>query len=75
MFPLDLDKFSFVIKVNLIGTFNVLSPCCSRYGHSKSPLDEDGSRGVYRKHGPLARPSMARSARHRTLHPKAVSLE
>ena len=43
--PLDLDKFSFVIKVNLIGTFNMLSRAAAAMARSE-PLDADGSRGV-----------------------------
>ena len=43
--PLDLDKFSFVIKVNLIGTFNVLSRAAAAMAQTE-PMDEDGSRGV-----------------------------
>ncbi|MEP5569303.1 MAG: SDR family NAD(P)-dependent oxidoreductase [Halioglobus sp.] len=43
--PMDLDKFSFVIKVNLIGTFNVLSRAAAAMAQ-QDPLDEDGSRGV-----------------------------
>ena len=43
--PLDLDKFSFVIKVNLIGTFNVLSRAAAAMAQTE-PMDEDGSRGA-----------------------------
>lgn len=43
--PLDLDKFSFVINVNLIGTFNVLSRAAAAMA-KQEPLDEDGCRGV-----------------------------
>ncbi|MEM6604773.1 MAG: SDR family NAD(P)-dependent oxidoreductase [Pseudomonadota bacterium] len=42
--PLDLEKFSFVIKVNLIGTFNVLSRAAAAMAKTE-PTDEDGSRG------------------------------
>jgi NAD(P)-dependent dehydrogenase (short-subunit alcohol dehydrogenase family) len=43
--PLDLDKFSFVIQVNLIGTFNVLSRAAAAMA-TQEPLDEDGCRGA-----------------------------
>ncbi len=43
--PLDLDKFTFVIKVNLIGTFNMLSRAAAAMAQTE-PMDEDGSRGV-----------------------------
>ena len=43
--PLDLDKFSFVIKINLIGTFNVLSRAAAAMAQTE-PMDEDGSRGA-----------------------------
>ncbi len=43
--PLNLDKFSFVIQVNLIGTFNVLSRAAAAMAQQE-PMDEDGSRGV-----------------------------
>ncbi len=43
--PLDLEKFSFVIRVNLIGTFNVMSRAAAAMA-ANEPLDEDGSRGV-----------------------------
>jgi NAD(P)-dependent dehydrogenase (short-subunit alcohol dehydrogenase family) len=42
--PADLDPFLFVIKVNLIGTFNVMRLAASRIAASE-PLDE-GERGV-----------------------------
>lgn len=43
--PADLELFSRVIKVNLIGTFNVAR--VAAYAMSKNEaLDEDGSRGV-----------------------------
>jgi len=42
--PLDLEKFSFVIKVNLIGTFNVLSRAAAAMAKTE-PMAEDGSRG------------------------------
>ncbi len=43
--PLDLDKFSFVLKVNLIGTFNMLSRSAAVMAQTK-PVDADGSRGA-----------------------------
>jgi len=43
--PLDLDKFSFVLKVNLIGTFNMLSRSAAAMAQT-DPVDEDGSRGA-----------------------------
>lgn len=43
--PMDLDKYSMVIKINLIGTFNVLSRAAAAMAKT-DPLDEDGSRGV-----------------------------
>jgi len=43
--PLDLEKFSFVIKVNLIGSFNMLSQAASAMAKTE-PLDADGSRGA-----------------------------
>lgn len=43
--PLDLDKFAFVIKINLIGTFNVLSRAAAAMAQTE-PMDEDGSRGA-----------------------------
>ncbi|MBC7173957.1 MAG: SDR family NAD(P)-dependent oxidoreductase [Polyangiaceae bacterium] len=43
--PMDLEKFSFIIKVNLIGSFNMLSRAASAMAAAE-PLDEDGSRGV-----------------------------
>jgi len=43
--PMDLDRFSFVINVNLIGSFNMLSRAAAAMAATE-PLDEDGSRGV-----------------------------
>jgi len=43
--PFPLDKFSFVIKVNLIGTFNVLTRAAAAMAKTE-PMDEDGSRGA-----------------------------
>lgn len=42
--PFDLDNFSFVIKVNLIGTFNVTRLAASAMS-KQDPVDEDGQRG------------------------------
>jgi len=43
--PFPLDKFTFVIKVNLIGTFNMLSRAAAQMAKNE-PLDEDGGRGA-----------------------------
>ena len=43
--PLPLDKFTFVIQVNLIGTFNVLSRAAAAMARTE-PMDKDGSRGA-----------------------------
>jgi NAD(P)-dependent dehydrogenase (short-subunit alcohol dehydrogenase family) len=43
--PLDLEQFSFVIGVNLIGTFNVLSRAAAAMA-KQEPMDADGSRGA-----------------------------
>ncbi len=43
--PLDLDKFGFVLKVNLIGTFNMLSRSAAAMAQTE-PVDADGSRGA-----------------------------
>ncbi len=43
--PMDLGKFSFVIKVNLIGSFNMLSRAAAAMATSE-PLDQDGARGA-----------------------------
>lgn len=43
--PMDLDKFAFVVKVNLIGTFNVLSRAAAAMSRTE-PMDADGSRGA-----------------------------
>ena len=43
--PLDLAAFSFVINVNLIGTFNSLRLCAFHMGRNE-PLNDDGERGV-----------------------------
>lgn len=43
--PLDLEKFSFIIKVNLIGSFNMLSQAAAAMAKTE-PLDADGSRGA-----------------------------
>lgn len=43
--PFPLDKFSFVIKVNLIGSFNMLSRAAAAMAKSE-PMDADGSRGA-----------------------------
>jgi NAD(P)-dependent dehydrogenase (short-subunit alcohol dehydrogenase family) len=43
--PMDLDRFSFVIKVNLIGSFNMLSQAAAVMAQTE-PLDDDGQRGA-----------------------------
>lgn len=43
--PFDLDAFSFVIKVNLIGSFNMLSRAAAAMATTE-PVDDDGSRGA-----------------------------
>src|SRR5437588_5402975 len=43
--PHDLDAFMFVIRVNLIGTFNVMRMAASAMSRL-DPVDEDGQRGV-----------------------------
>ena len=43
--PLDLDKFNFVIQVNLIGTFNTLRLCANEM-QKNEPVTADGERGV-----------------------------
>jgi len=42
--PLDLEKFAFIIKVNLVGSFNMLSQAASAMAKN-DPLDADGARG------------------------------
>ncbi|RMH68918.1 MAG: SDR family NAD(P)-dependent oxidoreductase [Actinomyces sp.] len=43
--PMDLGRFEFVIRVNLIGTFNMLSRSAAAMAATE-PLDEDGTRGA-----------------------------
>ena len=43
--PMDLMKFEFVIRVNLIGSFNVLSRAAAAMARTES-LDQDGQRGA-----------------------------
>ena len=43
--PMDLDRFSFVITVNLIGSFNMLSRAAAAMA-ATDPIDEDGARGA-----------------------------
>ena len=43
--PFPLDQFEFVIKVNLIGTFNMLRLCASAMAQT-DPITEDGQRGA-----------------------------
>ncbi|MEM9175793.1 MAG: SDR family NAD(P)-dependent oxidoreductase [Myxococcota bacterium] len=42
--PFNLDNFSFVVKVNLIGTFNVTRLAAAAMS-KQEPVDEDGQRG------------------------------
>ncbi len=43
--PFDLDTFEFVIRVNLIGTFNCIRLAAAAMSQNK-PLDEQGQRGA-----------------------------
>lgn len=43
--PMPLDRFEFVIRVNLIGTFNCLR-LCAEVMQNNEPVTEDGERGV-----------------------------
>ena len=43
--PMPLDKFEFVIKVNLIGSFNMLRLSAAAMAATQ-PLDDDGARGA-----------------------------
>ena len=43
--PMDLERFEFVVRVNLIGSFNVLSRVAGAMAATE-PLDEDGQRGA-----------------------------
>ena len=43
--PMELKHFEFVIRVNLIGSFNVLSRAASAMAKTE-PLDDDGQRGA-----------------------------
>ena len=43
--PFDLKTFEFVVRVNLIGTFNVLRLAASAMSKT-DPVDEDGQRGA-----------------------------
>lgn len=43
--PMPLDKFEHVVRVNLIGTFNVLR-LCAEVMQVNEPVNEDGERGV-----------------------------
>lgn len=43
--PMDLDKFDFVLKVNLLGSFNMLSRSAAAMAKTE-PLDESGARGA-----------------------------
>jgi len=43
--PMELDKFQMVIRVNLIGSFNMLSQAAAVMAQTE-PLDADGARGA-----------------------------
>ena len=43
--PMDIKGFDFVIQVNLVGTFNVLSRAAAAMAKSE-PMDADGQRGA-----------------------------
>ena len=43
--PLDLSQFEFVIRVNLIGSFNMLSRAAGAMAATE-PMDDDGQRGA-----------------------------
>ena len=43
--PMDIKGFDFVIQVNLVGTFNVLSRAASAMAKTE-PMDADGARGA-----------------------------
>lgn len=43
--PFDLEMFSKVVEINLIGSFNMLSRAAAAMGEAE-PLDEDGQRGA-----------------------------
>ena len=43
--PMPMDKFEFVIKVNLIGSFNMLRLSAAAMAATQ-PLDDDGARGA-----------------------------
>ncbi len=43
--PMELERFEFVIRVNLIGSFNMLSQSAAAMAKTE-PVDADGSRGA-----------------------------
>ncbi len=43
--PFDLERFEFVLRVNLIGTFNMLSRAAAAMSKN-DPIDDDGARGA-----------------------------
>ena len=43
--PMELERFEFVIRVNLIGSFNMLSQAAAAMAQTE-PLDADGTRGA-----------------------------
>lgn len=51
--PFPLDRFEWVVKLNLIGTFNVLRLCAAEMQNNE-PVTEDGERGVIINTGSVA---------------------
>ena len=51
--PFPLDRFEWIIKLNLIGTFNVLRLCAAEMQHN-TPVSADGERGVIVNTGSVA---------------------
>jgi NAD(P)-dependent dehydrogenase (short-subunit alcohol dehydrogenase family) len=51
--PYPLDRFKFIIDLNLIGTFNVLRLVANEMQHN-TPVTEDGERGVIINTGSVA---------------------
>jgi len=43
--PMELDKFELVLRVNLLGSFNMLSQSAAAMAQT-DPVDDDGSRGA-----------------------------
>ena len=51
--PFPLERFEWVVKLNLIGTFNVLRLCAAEMQNNE-PVTEDGERGVIINTGSVA---------------------